>query len=102
MSTDFGDIDGRFEFYAVVTPDGKIPTVDDETNLNDPAVWYTGPIGTLAHLSDYALVFTDWDDAHAEYRQYRGSLPAGTSIRAFGVQVREVINAYEGMEQKDP
>ena len=98
MSEDFGDIDGNFDFYAVVTPDGRIPTVDDETGLNAPEGWYTGPIGTLAHLSDYALVFTNWDDAHAEYQQFRGALPEGTKIRAFSVQVEEVLNAYEGVE----
>ena len=96
---DFGDIDGQFAFYAVVTPDGRIPTVDDEENLNDAAVWYTGPIGTLAHLSDYALVFTDWEDAQADYRAYRDHLPAGTKIRAFAVAVEEVENVYEGLEQ---
>jgi hypothetical protein len=101
MMTDFGDIDGRFEFFAVVTPDGRIPTVDDEAKLNEPAVWYTGPIGTLAHLSDYALVFSDWDDANADYQQYRGKLPEGTNIRAFGVTVEEIINAYEGLEGKE-
>ena len=100
--TDFGDIDGRFGFFAVVTPDGKIPTVDDDEKLNDPAGWYTGPIGTLAHLSDYALVFTDWDDANADYQQYRGDLPEGTTIRAFDVSVEEVVNAYEGLEDKAP
>jgi len=100
MMTDFGDIDGRFEFFAVVTPDGRIPTVDEDLKLNDPAVWYTGPIGTLAHLSDYALVFTDWDDAHADFQQYRGKLPEGTTIRAFGVRVKEIINAYQGLEGK--
>ena len=96
--TDFGGIDGRFQFYAVVTPDGRIPTVDEDSELNDPAGWYTGPIGTLAHMSDYALVFTDWDDANAGYRQFQGRLPEGTKIRAFGVQIEEVINAYEGLE----
>ncbi len=100
MMTDFGDIDGRFEFFAVVTPDGRIPTIDDESRLTDPSVWYTGPIGTLAHLSDYALVFTDWDDADAEYRQHRGRLPEGTRIRAFGVRVEEILNAYQGVEGK--
>ncbi len=95
---DFGDIDGRFEFFAVVTPDGKIPTVDDAGALNDPSRWYTGPIGTLSHLSDYALVFTDWDDAHADFRRHGGVLPVGTTIRAFGVTVEEIINAYEGRE----
>lgn len=100
MITDFGDIDGRFDFYAIVTPDGRIPTVDDETKLNDPAVWYTGPIGTLAHLSHYALVFTDWDDAHADYQEYRAKLPEGTKIRAFRVEVEEVDNAYEGVEAR--
>jgi hypothetical protein len=95
---DFGDIDGRFEFFAVVTPDGKIPTVDDAEALNDPSLWYTGPIGTLSHLSDYALVFTDWDDAHADFQRHRDVLPEGTSIRAFGVAVEEIINAYEGLE----
>ena len=94
----FGDIDGHFGFFAVVMPEGRIPTVDDDANLNDPAKWYTGPIGTLAHLSDYALVFTDWDDANADFQKHRGALPAGTSIRAFAVEVEEVVNAYEGME----
>lgn len=97
---DFGDIDGHFAFFAVVTPDGKIPTVDDEAKLNDAAVWYTGPIGTLAHLSDYALVFTDWEDANADYQEYRAKLPEGTTIRAFSVAVEEVENVYDGMEQK--
>lgn len=97
---DLGDIDGHFGFFAVVTPDGRIPTVDDESKLNDPSGWYTGPIGTLAHLSDYALVFTDWDDANADYQQYRGGLPEGTTIRAFDVSVEEVVNAYEGLEGK--
>ena len=96
--TDFGDIDGRFAFFAVVTPDGRIPTVDEDFSLNDPEVWYTGPIGTLAHLSDYALVFTDWDDAMADYRRLRDRLPEGTTIRAFDVEVQEVLNAYEGLE----
>jgi hypothetical protein len=67
---DFGDIDGRFEFFAVVTPDGKIPTVDDTDALNDPSLWYTGPIGTLSHLSDYAMVFTDWDDARGDFQRH--------------------------------
>jgi hypothetical protein len=98
--TDFGDIDASFGFFAVVTPDGKIPTVDDDSTLNDPAGWYTGPIGTLAHLSHYALIFTDWDDANADFRRYREALPEGTTIRAFGVAVEEVINAYEGLEGK--
>jgi hypothetical protein len=96
--TDFGDIDAHFGFFAVVTPDGKIPTVDDHAALNDPTGWYTGPIGTLAHLSHYALIFTDWDDANADFRRYREALPEGTTIRAFGVAVEEVINAYEGLE----
>lgn len=98
--TDFGDIDGRFEFFAVVTPDGRIPTVDGEDALNDPAMWYTGPIGTLAHLSDYGLVFSDWDDANIDYQRHRDALPEGTTIRAFGVNVEEIINAYEGLEDK--
>jgi hypothetical protein len=95
---DFGDIDGRFEFFAVVTPDGRIPTVDDDARLNDPAGWYTGPLGTLAHLSDYAMVFTEWEDANADYLRHRDALPTGTTIRAFAVEVEEVMNAYEGME----
>jgi hypothetical protein len=95
---DFGAIDGRFEFFAVVTPDGKIPTVDDAEALNDPSLWYTGPIGTLSHLSDCALVYTDWDDAHADFQRHRDVLPEGTSIRSFGVAVEEIINAYEGLE----
>jgi hypothetical protein len=98
--TDFGDIDGRFEFFAVVTPDGRIPTVDDEEALNDPDVWYTGPIGTLTHLSDYALVFSDWDDANADFQRHRDVLPDGTTIRAFGINVEEILNAYEGLEHK--
>jgi hypothetical protein len=97
---DFGDLDGRFAFFAVVTPDGRIPTVDDEEGLNDPAVWYTGPIGTLAHLSDYALVSSDWDDANADFQRHRGKLPEGTKIRAFGVRVEEILNAYEGLEDE--
>lgn len=96
---DFGDIDGCFEFFAVITPDGRIPTVDDEARLTDPGEWYTGPIGTLAHLSDYALVFTDWDDAESELRQHRGELPEGTKIRAFGVRVEEIPGDFEGMEE---
>lgn len=100
MIADFGDIDGRFDFYAVVTPDGRIPTVDEDAILNDPDGWYTGPIGTLAHLSDYALVFTDWEDANADFQQYRPGLPDGTKIRAFSVQVDEVDNAYDGLEAK--
>jgi len=100
MMKDFGDIDGQFGFFAVVTPDGKIPTVDDDSNLNDPAKWYTGPIGTLAHLSDYVLVFTDWDDANADYQKHREELPQGTKIRAFSVEVEEIENAYEGVEIK--
>ncbi|HEY2154125.1 MAG TPA: hypothetical protein VGH33_00745 [Isosphaeraceae bacterium] len=98
--TDLGDIDGHFGFFAVVTTDGRIPTVDDDEKLNDPAGWYTGPIGTLAHLSDYALVFTDWDDANADYQEHRANLPEGTTIRAFDVSVEEVVNAYEGLEGK--
>jgi hypothetical protein len=87
---DFGDLDGRFDFFAVVTPDGKIPTLEDHTTLNDPAEWYTSPIGTISHLSDYALVFTDWDDANADYQQHRHNLPDGTKIRAFSVVVEEI------------
>ena len=64
-------------------------------------MWYTGPIGTLAHLSDYALVFTDWDDANVDYQQHREKLPEGTKIRAFSVKVEETLNAYEGLEGKD-
>jgi hypothetical protein len=62
------------------------------TSISSPS------IGTLAHLSDYALVFSEWDDAHADYQLYRGSFPEGTKIRAFRVQVEEVLNAYEGLE----
>lgn len=87
---DFGDLDGGFEFFAVVTPEGKIPTFEDDMTLNDPSGWYTSPIGTLAHLSDYALVFSDLDDAQADFDHYRGSLPEGTTIRSFRVQVEEI------------
>ena len=96
MINDFGDLDGRFEFFAVVTPDGKIPTVDDNSALNEPAGWYTSPIGSIAHLSDFALVFTDWDDANADYQHHREMLPEGTTIRAFAVSVEEIDPADEG------
>lgn len=99
---DFGDIDGRFDFFAVVTPDGKIPTVDDAEALNEPSLWYTGPIASLSHLSDYALIFTDWEDARADFQRHKDLLPQGTSIRAFGVGVQEIINAYEGLEMGLP
>jgi hypothetical protein len=98
MISEFSDLDGHFEFYAIVTPDGKIPTLHDDTRLNDPAEWYTSPIGTLAHLSDFSLVFTDWDDAHADYERHREKLPKGTKIRAFTVSVEEIENPYEGVE----
>jgi hypothetical protein len=87
--TVFGDLDGHFDFYAVVTPDGRIPTVGEDMTLNDPSGWYTGPIGTLAHLSDYALVFTDRDDAEDDLLLCRGDLPEGTDIRVFSVEVVE-------------
>jgi hypothetical protein len=96
--SDFGDLDGRFDFFAVVTPDGKIPTLEDHTTLNDPAEWYTSPIGTISHLSDYALVFTDWDDAKAEYQQHRPNLPNGTKIRAFSVVVEEIDHVFDDTE----
>ena len=88
--SDFGDLDGRFEFYAVVTPDGKIPTVEDDSTLNEPSRWYTSPIGTIAHLSDFALVFTDREDALDELETHRAQLPEGTRIRAFSVVVEEL------------
>ncbi len=92
----FGDLDGGFEFFAVVTPDGKIPTFDeDDATLNDPAGWYTSPIGTLAHLSDYALVFSDRDDAEADFEHHRDNLPEGTQIRTFRVKVEEVDQHVE-------
>ena len=47
---DFGELDSHFLIYAVVTPDGKIPTVEEDSSLNDPSHWYTSPIGTIAHL----------------------------------------------------
>ena len=99
--TDFGNLDGHFHFYALVTPDGKVPTVEEDMKLNDPSSWYTGPIGTLAHLSDFALVFTDWDDANADYQQHREKLPKGTRIRAFTVSVEEIDNPYEGVEESE-
>jgi hypothetical protein len=88
--SDFGDLDGQFEFYAVVTPDGKIPTVEEDSTLNDPSRWYTGPIGTIAHLSYFALVFTDRDDAEADLAKHLHELPEGTGIRAFSVVVEEL------------
>ena len=98
---DFGDIDGQFDFFAIVTPDGRIPTVDDAEALNEPSRWYTGPIATLSHLSDYALIFTDWEDARADFQRHLALLPQGTSIRAFGVAVQEILNAYEGLETNE-
>jgi hypothetical protein len=99
MAIDFGDLDGRFDFYAVVTPDGKIPTLEEHERLNDPAAWYTSPIGTLSHLSDYAMIFTDWHDAHTEYQQFRERLPHGTRIRAFSVVVEEIENIFDPTEE---
>ncbi len=87
---DFGDLDGHFEFFAVVTPDGKIPTIGEDSKLNDPAGWYTSPIGTIAHLSDFALVFTDRDDAIADLEQHREHLPEGTRVRSFRIEVEEI------------
>lgn len=98
--TDYGDLDGQFHFYAVVTPDGKIPTFEDDATLNDPSKWYTSPIGSIAHLSDFALVYTDWDDAHADYQRHRPRLPEGTVIRSFRVAVEETENPYEGLEDR--
>ena len=96
---DFGDIDGRFEFFAVVTPNGRtIPTVDDDAKLTDPAVWYTGPVGTLTHLSDYALVFSEWDDANADYQRHREGLPRGRRSGPSASPSKRSLNAYEGME----
>ena len=93
--TEFGDLDGRFDFFAVVTPDGKIPTLEDHTKLNDPAEWYTSPDSLDITPVDYALVFTDWDDANADYQQHRENLPAGTRIRAFSVVVEEIENIFD-------
>ena len=90
--TDFGDLDGHFVFYAIVTPEGKIPTVGEDSTLNDPSHWYTSPIGTIAHLSDFALVFTDHDDADSDLAHYSHELPEGTKVRAFGVVVEELDN----------
>ncbi len=87
---DFGDLDGHFDFYAIVTPDGKIPTFEEDSTLNDPSHWYTGPIGTIAHLSYFALVFTDRDDAEADLAKHRHELPEGTKVRAFAVVVEEI------------
>ena len=87
---EFGDLDGRFEFFAVVTPDGKIPTLGEDSTLNDPSVWYTSPIGTIAHLSDFAMVFTDRVDAHTDLEHHRSELPAGTKVRAFRIEVEEI------------
>ncbi len=100
--SDFGDLDGRFEFFAVVTPDGKIPTVEDDATLNDPSGWYTSPIGTIAHLSDFALVFTDRDDADADMELHRAQLPEGTRVRAFSVVVEEIDHDFDlGMHEDE-
>jgi hypothetical protein len=88
--SEFGDLDSRFEFFAVVTPDGKIPTLGDDATLNDPSGWYTSPIGTIAHLSYFAMVFTDRDDADADLERHRSELPDGTRVRAFSVVVEEI------------
>jgi hypothetical protein len=102
--SDFGDLDGHFEFFAVVTPDGKIPTVEEDSTLNDPSVWYTSPIGTIAHLSEFALVFTDRDDADADFERHRAELPEGTRVRAFSVVVEEIhddLDTEFAMEEDD-
>ncbi len=96
METTFGDLDGEFVFYAIVTPDGKIPTFGEDHKLHDPGKWYTSPIGSIAHLSEFALVFTDWDDANADYQHHREMLPEGTTIRAFAVSVEEIDPADAG------
>jgi hypothetical protein len=83
-----------------VTPGGKTPTIDDAAALNDPSRWYTGPTGTLSHLSGYALVSTGRADARAGFRRHRGVPPEGASTRAFGVAVEEIINADEGLEDE--
>ena len=93
MMLNFGDLDGGFEFFAVVTPDGRIPTFEDDATLNEPGGWYTSPIGTLAHLSDYALVFSDREDAESDFEHYRHNLPEGTRIRTFRVKVEEIDNS---------
>ena len=93
-----GDLDGQFEFYAIVTPEGKIPTVDHDHKLNDPSSWSTSPIGTHAHISDFTLVFNEWEDAKADYQHFKAQLPAGTKIRAFHVVVEEFEHVYEGVE----
>lgn len=96
---DFGDLDAHFEFFAVVTPDGKIPTLEEDSSLNDPSGWYTSPIGTIAHLSDFALVFTDRSDAFDELEKFREQLPEGTRVRAFSVVVEEVDDHPFGPEE---
>ncbi len=87
---EFGELDGHFVFYAVVTPDGKIPTVEEDSSLNDPSHWYTSPIGTIAHLSEFALVFSDHDDAEAELAKHLQQLPKGTKVRTFSAVVEEI------------
>ena len=77
--SNLGDLDGQFEFYAIVTPEGKIPTVDHDHHLNDPSTWYTSPIGTHAHFSDFTLVFNEWEDAKADYQHFKAQLPAGSA-----------------------
>ena len=89
MEATFGGLDGEFVFYAVVTPDGKIPTFGEDHKLHDSNKWYTSPIGSIAHLSEFALVFTDWNDATADFEHHKAELPEGTTIRAFTVTVEE-------------
>ena len=89
MDSTFGGLDGEFVFYAVVTPDGKIPTFGEDNTLHEPSKWYTSPIGSIAHLSDFALVFTDLHDAAVDFDHHKPELPEGSSIRAFTVTVEE-------------
>ncbi len=73
-------------------------------DLNDPSGWYTSPIGTIAHLSEFALVFTDRDDANADLEQHRAELPEGTRVRAFSIVVEEIHDDHEielAMEEGD-
>jgi hypothetical protein len=100
--TDFGDLDGRSEFFAV-TPGGTIRTPEGHSStLNDPAVWYIRPIGTTARRPDIAPAFTEREDACVELEKLRDKLPDGTRVRASSAAVEEVDDEPGAPEDDAP
>jgi hypothetical protein len=100
--TDFGDLDGRSEFFAV-TPGGTVHTPEDHSStLNEPSVWYTRSIGTIARRPDIAPAFTGRVDACDELEQLRDQLPDGTRVRASSVAVEEVDDEPGAPEDDAP